>query len=105
MAFNSLLNDNILDLSKAFADNNQNVAIMANFLSERIENIVGKGEFGGYQHFFPFPQCFFTAPVLELLEAASESVFTNHSQKHSLSFSPRFSRFVCNVSYVTFKSC
>ena len=27
-------------------------------LSVRIENIVGKGENAGYQHFLLFPQCF-----------------------------------------------
>ena len=26
------------------------------------------------------------------------SVFTNHSQEHSLSFSPRFSKFECNTT-------
>ena len=25
---------------------------------DRVENIVGKGENDGYQHFLPFPQCF-----------------------------------------------
>ena len=25
---------------------------------DRVENIVGKGENAGYQHFFLFPQCF-----------------------------------------------
>ena len=27
-------------------------------VSGRVENIVGKGEHAGYQHFLPFPQCF-----------------------------------------------
>ena len=25
---------------------------------DRVENIVGKGENAGYQHFLPFPKCF-----------------------------------------------
>ena len=29
-----------------------------NFLGGRVENIVGKGENDGYQHFLLFPQCF-----------------------------------------------
>ena len=28
------------------------------FGSDRVENIVGKGEINGYQHFPLFPQCF-----------------------------------------------
>ena len=31
---------------------------MGQYLSEREENIVGKGENAGYQHFLLFPQCF-----------------------------------------------
>ena len=30
------------------------------FVFYRIENIVGKGENAGYQHFLAFPQCFQT---------------------------------------------
>ena len=28
------------------------------FVFDRVENIVGKGENAGYQHFLLFPQCF-----------------------------------------------
>ena len=28
------------------------------FVLDRVENIVGKGENAGYQHFLLFPQCF-----------------------------------------------
>ena len=50
----------ILDRSKlkAFADNNLNIAKMIIILYDRVENIVGKGENAGYQHFLLFPQCF-----------------------------------------------
>ena len=43
----------ILTLSKlkAFADENTNVIHKLNFLSAKVENIVGKGENAGYQHF------------------------------------------------------
>ena len=29
-----------------------------NFVMGRVENIIGKGENAGYQHFLLFPQCF-----------------------------------------------
>ena len=58
--FNSLLNNKILDWSKleAFADDKINVNQKLKFVLGRIENIVGKGENAGYQHFLHFPQCF-----------------------------------------------
>ena len=58
--FNSLPNDKILDLSKlkAFADDILNVNQKLKFASGRVENIVGKGENAGYQHFLLFPQGF-----------------------------------------------
>ena len=40
---------------KALADNNLKI-IESVFV--RVENIVGKGENAGYQHFLLFPQCF-----------------------------------------------
>ena len=43
---------------KAFADNKINVTKKLKFVTERVENIVGKGETAGYQHFLLFPQCF-----------------------------------------------
>ena len=43
---------------KALADNKFNVAYMMISVSEREENIVGKGENAGYKHFLLFPQCF-----------------------------------------------
>ena len=57
---NSLPNDKFLDWSigKAFADNKLNVAEKLEFILGRVENIVGKGENAGYQHFLLFPQCF-----------------------------------------------
>ena len=58
--FNSLPNDKILSLSslKTFADDKFNVAQMMISLFDSLENIVGKGENAGYQHFLLFPQCF-----------------------------------------------
>ena len=35
---------------------------------DRVENIVGKGENAGYQHFLLFPRCFQTASVLGSLK-------------------------------------
>ena len=34
----------------------------------RVENIVGKGENAGYQHFLLFPQCFQKASLLRSLK-------------------------------------
>ena len=34
------------------------IAQMMIYVFERVENIVGKGENAGYQHFLLFPQCF-----------------------------------------------
>ena len=54
---NSLPNDTILDTtkSKAFADDKTDVAQMMISVSDRVENIVGKRENAGYQHFLLFP--------------------------------------------------
>ena len=58
MIVNSLPNDKNFDWSKlkAFADD-KNVTEKLKFVSERIENILGKGENAGYQHFLLFPKC------------------------------------------------
>ena len=52
--FNSLPNVKVLDWSKlkAFPDNRPNVTQKLNFDFQMEENIVGKGENAGYQHFF-----------------------------------------------------
>ena len=53
-------NDKILDWSKfkVFADDKINVTEISKFVLGMVENIVGKGENAGYQHFLLFPQCF-----------------------------------------------
>ena len=53
-------NDNILksNTPEAFADNKMNVTKKWIFVLGMLENIVGKGENAGYQHFLLFPQCF-----------------------------------------------
>ena len=38
------------------------------FIFDRIENIVGKGENAGYQHFLLFPQCFQKASFSEFFK-------------------------------------
>ena len=57
---NSLPNNEISDLSKlnAFANDKSNVTQNLKFVLGRVENIVGKGENAGYQHFLLFLQCF-----------------------------------------------
>ena len=58
--FNPFPNDKILDYTKlkAFADDNSTLAEKMISVYDRIENIVGKGENAGYQHFLLFPQSF-----------------------------------------------
>ena len=55
-----LPNDKILEWSKlkAFADGKINVAQKLKLAAGRVENIVGKGENAGDQHFCPFPSMF-----------------------------------------------
>ena len=43
---------------KTFAGDKFNIAKIMIFVSDRLENIVGKGENDGYQHFLLFPLCF-----------------------------------------------
>ena len=60
MPFNSLPNDKFLDWSKlkAFADDKIYMTQKLKFDLGRVENLVGKGENAGNQHFLLFPQCF-----------------------------------------------
>ena len=60
MFIKSLPSDKMLDLSKfkAFADDIRTATQKLKFTLERTENIVGKGENAGNQHFLLFPQCF-----------------------------------------------
>ena len=41
---------------------------------ERVENIVGKGENAGYQHFLLFLQCFEKASFLDMSKGVTEWV-------------------------------
>ena len=58
--FNPLPNNKILDRSKskAFADYNIIATQNLRLALGMVENIVGKGENAGIQHFLLFPQCF-----------------------------------------------
>ena len=69
--FNSLPNDKILDWSKlkAFADNKINPTKQQAFFAGWVDNIVGKGENAGYQHFLLFQQCYQKAPFLGSLKS------------------------------------
>ena len=40
---------------KGFAEDKINMTVRLNFVLEMVENIKGKGENVGTQHFFPFP--------------------------------------------------
>ena len=60
MIINSLPNNKILDWTKlkAFADDKLDNAKIMISVYDWVENIVGKGENLGYQHFLFFPQWF-----------------------------------------------
>ena len=66
----SLPNDKIVHLSllKAFAGDKINLTEKLKFVLGKVENIVGKGENVGYQHFLLFPQCFQMASFTESLK-------------------------------------
>ena len=66
---NSLPNDKFSDSPKlkAFAVDKINVTKELKFVLGRVENIVGKGENAGYQHFLLFPQCFQKLSILVFL--------------------------------------
>ena len=65
-----LPNNKILDWTKlkACADNKINLIEKLKFALNRTENIVGKGENAGYQHFLLFPQCFQKLSFQEVLK-------------------------------------
>ena len=67
--FKSLPDDKILDWFEleAFADDKLNKYQKLYFVSRRVENIVGKGENPGYEHFILFPQSFQKASLQGLL--------------------------------------
>ena len=67
----SLPNGKILDWSrfKEFAEDKINVTENIEFLLERLENIVGKGENAGYQHFLLFAQPFSKGLSLRVLKS------------------------------------
>ena len=79
---NSLPNDKILDSSelKAFADDNV-IKKEMKFVIGWVENIVGKGQNAGFQHFLLFPQCFQQASFSGSLkvEIVSERVKSSSS--------------------------
>ena len=63
-------NDKNLDWPKfkALAGNNINVSEKLKLFLRRVENIVGKGENAGCQHFLLFPQCFQRTSTLRSLK-------------------------------------
>ena len=60
LTLNYIPNNKMLDLFelKTFADDKSNVADIMISLFHGVENIAGKGENAGSQHFLLFPQCF-----------------------------------------------
>ena len=49
---------------KEFPDDKSNLAQKLKFVLGRVENIVGKGDNAGYQHFLLFQQCFQKSSIL-----------------------------------------
>ena len=74
---NSLPNDKILDFSKlkACADDKINVACLIISVFDRVENIVGKGENAGNQHFLLFPKCVQKSSFSGALKATNFGLF------------------------------
>ena len=68
---NSLPNITFLDWSKlkAFEDDKINVNGKLKFVHGWVENIVGKGENAGHQHFLLFPQCFQEGFILRVVKS------------------------------------
>ena len=68
--FHSLPHDKITDWPKfkAFTNDKLITTQKLKFVHGRVENIVGKGENAGYQHFLLFPQCFQKLSHLEVLK-------------------------------------
>ena len=60
--------DTLKSKLKAFADDKFKVIQIAKIFLDKIENIVGKEENAGYQHFLLFPQCFQKASSLGSLK-------------------------------------
>ena len=98
MVLNSLPSNKILDWSKLkeFADKKTNVTQKWKFILGRVENIVGKGENAGYQHFLLFPRCFqkfvFNICVIQELSKKKKKK-TIHSKKVSIQLAPSRSIF------------
>ena len=53
---------------ESFCRRQNNMILKLKFVSERIENILGKRENAGYQHFLLFPKCFQKPPSLGSLK-------------------------------------
>ena len=73
--FNSLPNNKILDWSKfkAFADDKFTVARLMISVVFRTENIVGKGENVGYQHFLLSLRCLNPLPHMPILGSSNSA--------------------------------
>ena len=71
MLNNSLRNNRSLDWSslKAFADNKINVTQKFEYVYWKVENIVGKGENAGYQHFILFTTMFWKGFFLRVVKS------------------------------------
>ena len=98
----SLPNYEILDLFrlKAFADDKLNFTTNIDFLLDIVENIVGKVENAGYQHFLFFLQCCQKASSSGLLKVGIvwESVKWGQISR---AFSILYSPYIYNLSAIT----
>ena len=54
---------------KAFTDYKTNVTQKLEFVLGRVENILGKGEIAGYQHFLLCPECFHRALFFRVVKS------------------------------------
>ena len=85
---------NLFDWSKlvVFADDKISVSQEQKFILGLVENIVGKGENAGYQHFLLFPQCFKNDFILRVVN--SRGLCGKELKHGGHLFDPRLGRFL-----------
>ena len=80
VVFNSLSNDKILTMStlKVFVKDKLDVAQITKSVFERAENMMGKRENAGYQHFLFYPSHFQKIPSSRLLKLGYQLLKPNY---------------------------
>ena len=92
---------------KAFEDDILDVVQIMICVSDRVENIVGKGENAGYQHFLLFPQCFQRVSLSGSLKVGIGGKELIEQEKMMVTFSlfHYFKEKLQNLSYTEIVHC